>query len=1478
MRVYEADMGTPSEVDKLQVLLADQVVYTEALNTEEAGFGPRAASVPAALRGKVETLTFRLVDQNGGQLLLNSTVWVDDVRFQIEEPANTPPFFITSAPVSGTEDALYSYPIRTGDAGWGSPGSSLSIVALEKPAWLTLVDHGDGTALLAGTPGNGDVGTHGVMLGVLDEAYGFAAQSFTVDIAAVNDAPVLDSAKSPTLSAISEDAPAPAGPAGMLVAALVDFALPAGQVDNVTDVDSCALLGIAVTAADGRNGAWYWSTDSGSTWAAMGTPTDGVARLLAADGGTRLYFRPNRDWNGTVAITFRAWDQTIGTNSGTADTSTNGGTTAFSAATDDALLTVTAVNDPPVNDLPPTVSGEHSYGGVLTASAGVWNDTADTAYGGTSAITCRYQWRRTSSGGGEGAADIGEATGASYVLGSSDVGMYVGVWVTAEDTGVGVPPSASAWARSPWQLVGRASQAITFPGIGDQLATATLELAAVATSGLPVSYEVAGPAVLNGNTLSFTGTGSAAVTALQAGDSNYLAAAPVVHSFAVVAAAQLPLVFSPAPTSPQVYNTLQVLAVTGGSGSGALSFTVVSGPGEVVGGNGLRLASGSGVVLVRATKAGDGVYAAASVDASIQAAKATQAITFTAPIPRVFGDADFAHGAAASSALPVTVTSSDEGVARVVGEMVHIVAAGACTLAASQPGNEDWAPAPQQQRPLTVGKAIPAITWVVPADTVYGTALGTAQLNATANTTGAFTYTPAAGVMLNAGPAQVLHVDFTPADAANWQGAAADVPITVAKAPLTVTALPQSRRYGEPCPATYPVGYAGFVNGDEPADLDALPTAGCAADACSDVGGYPITVAVGTDRNYELAPVAGLLTVAPASLICTPVDMTKDYRAPLPACEIVYEGLVCGDTGPAVPPSCQYGATLESPTGEYAITLVGGADPNYELVLRPGTLSIVDTGVPSTVAITRESPAAVATNAVEVTFAVTFSEPVVGLTAASFAVDGTGTQTAAFVLEAVPTGIDWKLQGAADVWSMRVQTAPGDGSLSIDLVNGLEFIHDSGGNTLQTPFAAGESYDVDRTAPTVTGLSPAPGTEGVERDQDLVVTFSESVFAGSGSVVIHRAADGSVFETIPVASRGGVAIAGSTVALSHAPFVAGDHYYVVMAAGCLVDTVGNPFAGIAGPAAWPFRALQWHVTFSASLGGSLDGDLDQWVGHGGDCTPVAAVAAPGWVLDHWNDGSTQNPRLQTSVVSDMALTAAFREASIPVGPVGEFRAWVDARAVADGRGWWDLGGIYATSVEGNPLTLALTHDPSGKLSGNATYTLTKDTVVTMPIKGSVKGASGSITMKGTLKGATPDKTVSVALTMNLTVDTANRRLTGPLTGSVKSGGVTTAVNQGLALDIPLPMDGTWTLDVQLAQSGTTVTGTARLTLSNGVECAFTARGKTGPNSTVVLSLTGDRSDAAAKAIKVKATITPLEGGWARLESFSGKGYGQTVAW
>jgi VCBS repeat-containing protein len=165
--------------------------------------------------------------------------------------------------------------------------------------------------------------------------------SFTVT--AVNDAPVLDAGKTPVGLAVLEDAGVPVGAVGTLVSSLVDFALPAGQVDNVTDVDAGALLGIAVTAADVTNGTWYYSADGGATWALLPAATNTAALLLTL--GARLYFKPNANYDGDAAITFRAWDQTSGTAGTTADTSSNGDTTAFSSATDTAIFDVTPVAD-----------------------------------------------------------------------------------------------------------------------------------------------------------------------------------------------------------------------------------------------------------------------------------------------------------------------------------------------------------------------------------------------------------------------------------------------------------------------------------------------------------------------------------------------------------------------------------------------------------------------------------------------------------------------------------------------------------------------------------------------------------------------------------------------------------------------------------------------------------------------------------------------------------------------------------------------------------------------------------------------------------------------------------------------------------------------------------------------------------------------------------------------------------------------------
>ena len=80
---------------------------------------------------------------------------------------------------------------------------------------------------------------------------------------------------------------------------------------------------------------------------------------------------------------------------------------------------------------------------------------------------------------------------------------------------------------------------------------------------------------------------------------------------------------------------------------------------------------------------------------------------------------------------------------------------------------------------INVLKATPVVTWSNPADISYGTALGPAQLNATANVPGSFTYSPAAGTVLNVGTNQSLTLTFTPTDTANYTNTTKTVTITV---------------------------------------------------------------------------------------------------------------------------------------------------------------------------------------------------------------------------------------------------------------------------------------------------------------------------------------------------------------------------------------------------------------------------------------------------------------------------------------------------------------------------------------------------------------------------------------------------------------------------------------------------------------------------------------------------------------------------
>ena len=79
------------------------------------------------------------------------------------------------------------------------------------------------------------------------------------------------------------------------------------------------------------------------------------------------------------------------------------------------------------------------------------------------------------------------------------------------------------------------AQTITFPAIPNQVATNVVFLAATASSGLPVTYDVlSGPGVLASVTsLTFNGAGEVTLRASQSGDASWMAAPPVTNVFQV---------------------------------------------------------------------------------------------------------------------------------------------------------------------------------------------------------------------------------------------------------------------------------------------------------------------------------------------------------------------------------------------------------------------------------------------------------------------------------------------------------------------------------------------------------------------------------------------------------------------------------------------------------------------------------------------------------------------------------------------------------------------------------------------------------------------------------------------------------------------------------------------------------------------------------------------------------------------------------
>ncbi|MBH3339813.1 DUF4347 domain-containing protein [Pseudomonas mendocina] len=195
----------------------------------------------------------------------------------------------------------------------------------------------NGIRSLADTTSNGGTTAFSVGTGAVNQI-----------VTSVNDAPVMIGV-APTLGALTDTSINNGG------------ALVSDLLGGVTDVDTGALKGMAITGLNATYGKWQYSTNAGGTWSDIGSVSVTSALILTAQNMVR--FVPDGIHGETATITYKAWDQTnatLGLQGTKTNTTTSGGTSAYSSQVDTATVVVSAINDRPVV--------------TLTGTAAIWTE------------------------------------------------------------------------------------------------------------------------------------------------------------------------------------------------------------------------------------------------------------------------------------------------------------------------------------------------------------------------------------------------------------------------------------------------------------------------------------------------------------------------------------------------------------------------------------------------------------------------------------------------------------------------------------------------------------------------------------------------------------------------------------------------------------------------------------------------------------------------------------------------------------------------------------------------------------------------------------------------------------------------------------------------------------------------------------------------------------------------------------------------
>ena len=269
---------------------------------------------------------------------------------------------------------------------------------------------------------------------------------------------------------------------------------------------------------------------------------------------------------------------------------------------------------------------------------------------------------------------------------------------------------------------------------------------------------------------------------------------------------------------------------------------------------GTILAAGSNVLQVTFTPADTKDYKSVTATVPLLVTQAAPALSWNAPAQITFG-----------TALSSTQLNASASVA---GTFAYSPAAGAVLPAGTSNLLVTFTPTDTidyntvtATTGLTIAQATPGLSWQAPAQIASGTALSGAQLNASANVAGSFSYTPAAGTILSAGTYTLL-ATFTPTDATDYSSATASVSLTVVSAGKQTPAI----SWQAPAPITFGTPLSGTqlnASASVPGSFSYNPGPGLVAGAGSQT--LQVTFTPTDTTNYSSATATTSLTILKAT-------------------------------------------------------------------------------------------------------------------------------------------------------------------------------------------------------------------------------------------------------------------------------------------------------------------------------------------------------------------------------------------------------------------------------------------------------------------------------------------------------------------------------------------------------------------------------------------------------------------------------------